>query len=296
MRFEQQQIVITGAVKGLVRRYALALAQRGAQLILVDRYAATCDEVSELLAHISALGGRAEYLFYDYYQKDNCDLLLLDIKALTPKVAALIHGACVHDELRHAEPGHLALQWQVEIMFSLQLTQAIWPLMQAQRYGRIVMMTSVSGLYGDSLRVNESVTKMAVVGMVNSLAQRGATIDIHVNSLCGLAVTELPEQHLAARVKPIFACQTPVAALLFLASSQAPNGQHFLAAAGSVSHGMFVEYPSEYFTAEQCTPEVIARHWSELGTKRSPEVLVSAESKICAWTTRGAKEHDIKLT
>ncbi|WP_168195159.1 SDR family oxidoreductase [Shewanella sp. SNU WT4] len=297
MRFDNQQIVISGAAKGLGRHYALALAQRGATLILIDELSVNAPEVIELVLKIKALGSQAHYFEQSFLALTQADELVSKIVAISPHIDVLINGASLdyYSDFNQLDPAKWQQQWQTTVNFSLLLTHGLWPVMKAQDYGRVLMLTNISGLYGSDHSVALSSANMALLGMVNSLAIEGEQSNIHVNSLCALAVTEVPEKHLAARVRPIFGTETPIAAMLFLVSTRAPSGQHLLAAAGSISRGTFAEYASEYFFAEECTPEIIASRWRHPKTCRLLEVHTSAESKISAWSFRGAKEHNIKL-
>ncbi|MGL4895739.1 MAG: SDR family NAD(P)-dependent oxidoreductase, partial [Shewanella sp.] len=167
--------------------------------------------------------------------------------------------------------------------------------MKSQEYGRIIMTTGVSALFGDLHQVGYSAAKMALVGLVNSLAIEGEPYNIHVNSLCPEAVTQMTQKHLASAIQPLFSIDTLTATSAFLVSAAAPNGQHILAGAGSVSHGMFVEFQPMYFSDGQCTPETLASNWPELEQAFPVCMHSCGEDKVLAWSRQSALEHHIKI-
>ncbi len=87
----------------------------------------------------------------------------------------------------------------------------------------------------------------------------------------------------------------PLAAGLFLLSEQAPNGQHLLAAAGSISRVRMAETEPGYFHAGACTPELLARAWPELSVATPLGFSDSGEAQIVKWARQAAAEHDIEI-
>ncbi|MGL4474265.1 MAG: SDR family NAD(P)-dependent oxidoreductase, partial [Shewanella sp.] len=150
MRFDNQQIVISGAAKGLGRHYALALAQRGATLILIDELSVNAPEVIELVLKIKALGSQAHYFEQSFLALTQADELVSKIVAVSPRIDVLINGASLdyYSDFNQLDPAKWQQQWQTTVNFSLLLTHGLWPVMKAQDYGRVLMLTNISGLYG----------------------------------------------------------------------------------------------------------------------------------------------------
>src|SRR5499427_6698368 len=113
--------------------------------------------------------------------------------------------------------------------------------MKAQAYGRIVVTTSSTGLYGNFGQTNYGAAKMSLIGFMNSLKLEGAKDNIKVNAICPVAGTRMTENlmppEMAAALKPEYV--TP--AVVFLASDNAPTGVVISAAAGAFSSAQIVE-------------------------------------------------------
>lgn len=304
MRFDEQVAVITGAGAGLGRAYAIALAERGAHVVLIDAGIADPDAV---LDQDSGLAKTAQTLSELGAQTMSFKLDVRDSAGLNDAVTAIlgrwghidivinnasIHHPCAFEELSYA-------QWQqqldIDVNGSFILTKLVWPQMKRQGYGRILMSCGASALYGDRHESCFSTSKMALIGLVNSLAIEGVDSNICVNSITPHALTQMTEHHLSPLVKPLFSTSSVNAVMLFLTSSLAPSGQHLLVAAGSVSHGKFTESPHMRITDAECNPNVIHARWHELKYARPYRVHRSGEAQITAWAKRSASEHHIVI-
>ncbi|MDH5710028.1 MAG: SDR family NAD(P)-dependent oxidoreductase, partial [Hylemonella sp.] len=122
----------------------------------------------------------------------------------------------------------------VHLMGAVHCTKAVWPHMMAQKYGRIVMTTSSSGLYGNFGQSNYGAAKLALVGLMQTLALEGAKHDIRVNCLAPTAATRMTEDLMPAEVLRALEPEAVVPAMLALASEAAPTRTTLCAGAGSV--------------------------------------------------------------
>jgi NAD(P)-dependent dehydrogenase (short-subunit alcohol dehydrogenase family) len=121
----------------------------------------------------------------------------------------------------------------VHLMGAVICTQAVWNLMRAQKYGRIVMTTSSSGLYGNFGQSNYGAAKMALVGLMQTLSIEGAKNDIRVNCLAPTAATRMTEGLLPPEVLEALKPEAVVPAMLVAVSEQAPSRMIFAAGAGT---------------------------------------------------------------
>ncbi|MCH1931302.1 SDR family NAD(P)-dependent oxidoreductase [Shewanella sp. A25] len=321
MRFDDQVALITGAGSGLGRAYAIMLAERGAKVVLIDQPKAanaantsvslrstvpivcgekrheTNTELQQTYDTLVKLGAQCRYYVLDVSQNDDIDRMLNDVYRHWQRIDILINNAGVYgtSAFEHISDADWQRQFDVDVFGSFYLTQALWPVMKLHGYGRILMTTAVSALFGDLHQVKLSAAKMALVGMVNSLALEGESANIHVNSLCPEALTAMTRDHLAPAIQPLFSFETLCATAAFLVSEAAPNGQHLLAGAGSVSHGMFTEFQPIYFTEGQCTPDKLAKLWPQLYRAFPINLHQSGEDKVLAWAKQSAHEHHIKI-
>jgi NAD(P)-dependent dehydrogenase (short-subunit alcohol dehydrogenase family) len=126
------------------------------------------------------------------------------------------------------------LVMDVHLMGAVHCCKALWPVMTQQKYGRIVLTTSSSGLYGNFGQTNYGAAKMALVGLMQSLAIEGMKHDIRVSCLAPTAVTRMTESLFPADMLDAFVPQAVVPAMLVLACEDAPNRTILCAGAGGV--------------------------------------------------------------
>ncbi|MGS0674475.1 SDR family NAD(P)-dependent oxidoreductase [Shewanella sp. 125m-1] len=310
MRFEGQVAIVTGAASGLGRAYAIALAERGARVVLVDNETSQTRDVSssEMLnlepdsglkicgEAITALGGEFKSFILDVTRTDDIDTMLNDVVQSWGRVDILINNAGIHQPcaFEQMSQSNWKHQLDVDLNGTFYMTKAVWPLMKRQSYGRVVM-SSASAVYGDMYETSFSASKMAVMGLVNSLHLEGAEHGIAVNSIIPHAVTSMTAAHLAPTVKPLFSKTTVTATMLYLCSSKCPSGQHLLAAAGGISHAALVEFSPSRFNAEECTPEVITERWSDIYMAQPVAAHRSGEAQVLAWAKAAANQRHIQL-
>lgn len=311
MRFDNKVALVTGAAAGLGRAYAIMLAERGAKVVLVDQLlsckesvlingekaAQTNQALIQTYDSIIKLGGDCIYFMLDVSHRDEVNRMVEEVILRWHRIDILINNAGVYGACPFE---HIKLeQWQRQLDVDLNgcfyLTQAVWPYMQQQNFGRVMMTTGTSALFGDLHQVGFSASKMALVGMVNCLSLEGDAYNIYVNSLCPHAVTAMTEHHLASVIQPLFSFESLTATTAFLVSEQAPNGQHLLAGAGSVSHGMFVEFESMYFNEDLLTPNNLLQHWRQLYRSFPVTLHPCGEDKVLSWSILSALEHHIKI-
>jgi len=120
----------------------------------------------------------------------------------------------------------------VHLMGAVHCCKALWPLMTQQKYGRIVLTTSSSGLYGNFGQANYGAAKMALVGLMQTLAIEGMKHDIRVNCLAPTAATRMTESLFPPDMLAAFSPEAVVPAMLVLASDEAPTRATLCAGAG----------------------------------------------------------------
>jgi NAD(P)-dependent dehydrogenase (short-subunit alcohol dehydrogenase family) len=246
MLLEGRVAIVTGAGGGLGRSHALYLARHGAKLVVNDLAQEAADRVA---AEIEGTGGQALAVAGSVTDEAAVASMVEQTVRRWERVDILINNAGILRDKSFAKMSldDFRLVVDVHLMGSAICTKAVWELMRARNYGRIVMTTSSSGLFGNFGQANYGAAKMALVGLMQTLAIEGQKHDIRVNCLAPTAATQMtrdiiPEEALKlldpAKVSP---------ALLALVREDAPTRAIVCAGAGhfarsyvTLTDGLFV--------------------------------------------------------
>ncbi len=270
--FENRVAIVTGGGNGLGRSHALALAKRGAAVVVADLSGA-----NSVAAEIVAGGGKALDVTASVTDREAVSAMVASAMSAFGRVDILVNNAGV---LRDKSFGKMEYDdfltvMNVHVMGAFNCTKAVWEIMRAQNYGRIIMTTSSSGLFGSFGQANYSAAKMALVGLSNTLAMEGAKYDIRVNALAPTATTAMTESALPPEAAAILQPGTIAAGLLYLASENAPT-QTILCAGGGSFERSYVTLTRGTFLAEnERTPEMVETCYSKI-SDRTGEIVPSA--------------------
>ena len=260
--------IVTGAGGGLGRQHALLLASRGAQVVVND----LGNGADAVAAEIAAAGGQARALQCSVTDATAVQAMVDGVLAQWGRVDILINNAGILRDKSFAKMAldDFRLVVDVHLMGAANCSKAVWEAMRTQGYGRIVMTTSSSGLYGNFGQANYGAAKMALVGLMQTLALEGAKHDIRVNCLAPTAYTRmmegiLPQEQLDA-LDP--ALVSP--AVLALVSEQAPTRAILCAGAGGYELAHITLTQGIQLAAP--TAEALLDRWSELAD-RTGEVV-----------------------
>jgi NAD(P)-dependent dehydrogenase (short-subunit alcohol dehydrogenase family) len=242
LNFSGQVAIVTGAGGGLGREHALALAKRGAKVVVNDlggsRDGADSGNSAAALAvvaEIQAMGGEAFANGASVTDYAAVQAMVAETIARWGRVDILINNAGILRDKSFAKMDVEDFKFvlEVHLMGSVHCCKAVWPHMQAQNYGRIMMTTSSSGLYGNFGQSNYSAAKMGLVGLMQTLALEGAKYDIRVNALAPTAATRMTEGLYPEQMLNAIQASDVVPAMLVLAHKDAPTRQILCAGAGS---------------------------------------------------------------
>ena len=271
IRFDDKVAVVTGAGGGLGRAYALELARRGAKVVVNDLGGAAdgigqSDAALRVVAEIEAAGGEA--IADGGSVADYAQMAAMVTRTVERwgGVHVLINNAGVLRDKSFAkmDPADFAFVVQVHLLGSAYATKACWEIMRAQGYGRVLMTTSSSGLYGNFGQANYAAAKMGLVGLAKTLALEGATRDIRVNALAPTAGTRMTAGLLPGAMFEAFAPERVVPAALYLVSDDAPSGAIVGAGAGVVQSAQVTLTPGVALAGEDLSPEGVAARWAEV--------------------------------
>ncbi|CAG7580151.1 SDR family NAD(P)-dependent oxidoreductase [Rhodococcus opacus] len=273
-RFAGQVAIVTGAGGGLGRAHALALAERGVKIIVND----LGDGSTSVVAEIAALGGEAVASDADITDVAAVQAMVDDAVERWGRVDIVINNAGILRDKTFAkmELADFRKVIDVHLMGSVHCTQAVWPHMVAQGYGRILMTTSASGIYGNFGQANYGAAKSALVGLTNVLAIEGERRGIRVNALAPTAATQMTDglipEEAAAKLGP----ETIAPGAVFLVSPDAPNGVILGAGAGVFAVSRMLEARPVFLPEDERTAETIAARWDEIADMSDPHPLGSA--------------------
>jgi NAD(P)-dependent dehydrogenase (short-subunit alcohol dehydrogenase family) len=247
--FAGKVAIVTGAGGGLGRCHALELARRGAKVVVndlggaLDGSGGNSQAAEKVVAEIKAAGGEAiangasvsdnagvAHLVkqtMDAYGR--CDILIANAGILRDKSFAKM-------EMKDFEA-----VVAVHLMGTVKPAKALWQIMKDQQYGRIVVTTSGTGLYGNFGQTNYGAAKLSLVGFMNSLKLEGAKDNIKVNAICPVAATRMTESLMPPAVVEMLKPEYVSPAVAYLASDDAPTGFILSAAAGVFAATQIVE-------------------------------------------------------
>jgi NAD(P)-dependent dehydrogenase (short-subunit alcohol dehydrogenase family) len=271
--FKGRVAIVTGAGGGLGRQHALALAARGAKVVVNDLGGArdgsggSVTAAEAVVAEIRAAGGEAIANGASVTDFAAVQAMVQQAMDTWGRVDILVNNAGILRDKSFAkmELADFRLVLDVHLMGAVHCCKAVWPHMVAQKYGRIVMTTSSSGLYGNFGQSNYGAAKLALVGLMQTLAIEGAKYGIHVNSLAPTAATRMTEDLMPAAVLEALKPEAVVPAMLVLAGEDAPTRTILCAGAGSV---------------EAANITLTQGVWMGLGDD-APERLAQALTQVC---------------
>ena len=247
--FEGKVAVVTGAGGGLGRCHALELAKRGARVVVndlggaMDGTGGSSEAADSVVAEIKAAGGDACANGGSVSDAQGAKSMIEQAMDTYGRVDILVNNAGILRDKSFAkmEIADFRLVLEVHLMGSVLCTQAAWPIMREQGYGRIVMTTSPSGLYGNFGQANYGAAKLGLVGFMNTLKIEGAKNNVHTNAIAPVAATRMTENLIPEEALKALGPELITPAVVYLCSEAAPNGVIVQAAGGKFSVACMVE-------------------------------------------------------
>ena len=278
--FKGRVAIVTGAGGGLGRQHALALAARGAKVVVNDLGGArdgsggSVGAAQAVVDEIQAAGGEAIANGASVTDFEAVQAMVKQAVDAWGRVDILVNNAGILRDKSFAkmELADFQLVVDVHLMGAVNCTKAVWALMNEQKYGRIVMTTSSSGLYGNFGQSNYGAAKLALVGLMQTLSIEGAKNDIRVNCLAPTAATRMTEGLMPPEVLDALKPEAVVPAMLVLASTDAPNRTILCAGAGTFEAAHITLTQGAWLGIGADTPEQLAARLAEV-TSREGEIV-----------------------
>jgi NAD(P)-dependent dehydrogenase (short-subunit alcohol dehydrogenase family) len=283
IRFDDKVAIVTGAGGGLGRQHALELARRGAKVVVndlggsVDGSGGSSEAAAKVVGEIEALGGQA--IANGSSVTDDAGVAHMVEQAMDAwgRVDILVANAGVLRDKSFAkmEMSDFAFVMDVHLMGTVKPVKALWEIMRTQNYGRIVVTTSSTGLYGNFGQTNYGAAKLALVGFMNSLKLEGQKNNIHVNAIAPVAATRMTEglmpPAIAERLNPEYV--TP--GVVYLCSDEAPTGAILTAGGGAFALARLYETEGVYLGEAGLSVEEVRDNWSKIADEAGQKAYTS---------------------
>jgi NAD(P)-dependent dehydrogenase (short-subunit alcohol dehydrogenase family) len=273
IRFDGRVAIVTGAGNGLGRSHALALAARGAKVVVNDLGGARDGTGASLSAaeavakEIVDQGGEAIADGANVTREEDVAAMVDRTMKNWGRVDILVNNAGILRDKSFAklEIADFRLVIDVHLVGTAICTKAVWEIMRQQNYGRIVCTSSPSGLYGIFGQANYGAAKAGMIGCMNALHLEGAKYGIRVNVLSPSAKTRMTEDiGIPPDILDQMTPQAITAGLLYLVSDDAPSRAILSCAAGGYARAYVAETEGVYLPPDRQTPEEVAAHWEAI--------------------------------
>jgi NAD(P)-dependent dehydrogenase (short-subunit alcohol dehydrogenase family) len=255
--------IITGAGRGLGRAHAVAMARSGARIVVND----LDGEAARQVCHeITCFGGEALSSVANVQDLEQVRNMVAQAVERWGQVDILVNNAGILRDKTFAKMdlADFRLVLEVHLMGSVHCTHAVWAHMKDRGYGRVIFTTSSSGLYGNFGQSAYSAAKMALVGLMQTLALEGARHGIHVNCLAPSASTQMTDNLLKPEDLQVLEARRVSPAVVALASEAAPNKQIVLAGAGSFEQSHITLTRGLYLPDRELSAERLLEQWARL--------------------------------
>jgi len=269
--FEDKVVIITGAGGGLGRSHALEFAKRGAKVVVndlggsVDGSGGSSEAANNVVKEITDAGGTAipngSSVTDDAGVKNMIDQTMDEFG----RIDILINNAGILRDKSFSKMTmeDFTLVTDIHLMGSVKPTKMVWEIMKEQNYGRILVTTSSTGLYGNFGQSNYGAAKLGVVGFVNTLKLEGQKYNINCNVLCPVAYTRMTENLMPPEAEALLTPTSVTPAVIYLSSENGPTGTILCAGAGVYSVAKIMESDGENLGLE-ATAEDLEKNWNKI--------------------------------
>jgi len=287
IRFDGRVAIVTGAGGGLGRQHALALAARGAAVIVndlggtVEGNGGAPTAANAVVDEIRAAGGKAIASAASVTDFAAVQAMVQAAVGEWGRVDILVNNAGILRDKSFAKMdlADFRLVLDVHLMGAVHCTKAVWELMRAQNYGRIVMTTSSTGLYGNFGQANYGAAKMALVGLMQTLSIEGAKHDIRVNCLAPTAATRMTAGLMPEAVLKLLEPEAVTPALIALVAEDAPTRAILCAGAGAFERAYVTLTPGIHVGHPEDAAELIAAGWESISDRDGETVPESGAAQ-----------------
>jgi NAD(P)-dependent dehydrogenase (short-subunit alcohol dehydrogenase family) len=272
IRFDGKVAIVTGAGGGLGRQHALELARRGAKVLVndlggsMDGSGGNSAAAEAVVAEIKAMGGEALANGSSVTDDAGVAKMVKDAMDAWGRIDILIANAGIlrDKSFSKMEVADFELVLNVHLMGTMKPTKAVWEIMKAQNYGRIVVTTSSSGLYGNFGQSNYGAAKLGIIGFMNTIKLEGQKNNIHINAISPVAATRMTEGLMPPEVLEKLKPEYVTPGVVYLVSEEAPTGAILTAGAGVFALSRIIETEGVYLGEGGLSVEEVRDNWAKI--------------------------------
>ena len=269
--FKDKVVIVTGAGGGLGRSHSLEFAKRGAKVIVndlggsVDGSGGSSDAANNVVKEITEAGGVAIPNGSSVTDDDGVKNMVDQTMDEFGRIDILINNAGILRDRSFTKMTmeDFTLVTDIHLMGSVKPTKMVWEIMKEQNYGRILVTTSSTGLYGNFGQSNYGAAKLGVVGFVNTLKLEGQKYNINCNVLCPVAYTRMTENLMPPEAEQLLTPRSVTPAVIYLSSENGPTGTILCAGAGVYSVAKIMESDGENLGLE-ASAEDLEKNWDKI--------------------------------
>ncbi len=283
IRFDGKVAIVTGSGGGLGKQHALELARRGAKVVIndlggaVDGKGGNSAAAEAVVAEITAAGGEAFANGSSVTDDAGVQHMIDETMGKWGRIDIIIANAGIlrDKSFSKMEIADFEAVLNVHVMGTVKPVKAAWEIMKAQNYGRIVVTTSSTGLYGNFGQANYGAAKLGLVGFMNTMKIEGQKNNIHVNAISPVAATRMTEglmpPEVLARLNPEYV--TP--GVVYLVSEEAPTGVILTAGGGAFAMARIYETEGVYLGEGGLSVEEVRDNWDKISDPSGQQAYVN---------------------
>ena len=269
--FDNKVVIVTGAAGGLGRSHAIEFARRGAKVVVndlggeVDGSGGSSEAANKVVKEITDLGGVAIPNGSSVTDDAGVKHMIEQTIEEFGRIDILVNNAGIlrDKSFSKMEMEDFVKVTDVHLIGSVKPTKQVWDIMKDQNYGRIIMTTSSTGLYGNFGQANYGAAKLALVGFVNTLKLEGQKYNINCNILCPVAYTRMTSNLMPPEAEQLLTPSSVTPAVIYLSGENAPNGTILCAGAGVYSVAKILESDGKNLGLK-ATAEDIEKNWDKI--------------------------------
>jgi NAD(P)-dependent dehydrogenase (short-subunit alcohol dehydrogenase family) len=263
--------IVTGAGRGIGREIALDFARHGAKVVVndlggaLDGSGGSSAAAEAVVAEITKAGGEAIADGASVTSDAGVAAMVERAMSTWGRIDVLVANAGIlrDKSFSKMELADFAAVVDVHLMGTVKPLKAMWEIMRAQNYGRIVVTTSSTGLYGNFGQANYGAAKLALVGLMNTIRLEGAKNDIRINAISPVAATRMTESLMPPEMLAKLGPEQVTPGVVYLASKEAPNGAILTAGAGVFALAQITETEGAYL-GHSASAEAVRDRWAAI--------------------------------